>query len=40
MPVEAHLVVVPASPAWAREKLYQLINYRVNHDLPTVVTSN
>jgi DNA replication protein DnaC len=26
--------------AWAREKLYQLVNYRVNHDLPTVVTSN
>lgn len=31
---------VPASPAWAQEKLYQLVNYRVNHDLPTVVTSN
>ena len=26
--------------AWAREKLHQLVNYRVNHDLPTVVTSN
>ena len=26
--------------AWAREKLYQLVNYRVNNDLPTVVTSN
>ena len=26
--------------AWAREKLYQLVTYRVNNDLPTVVTSN
>ena len=26
--------------AWAREKLYQLVNYRVNNDHPTVVTSN
>ena len=26
--------------AWAREKLYQLINYRISHNLPTVVTSN
>ncbi len=25
--------------AWAREKLYQLVNYRVNHNLPTMVTS-
>lgn len=25
---------------WAREKLYQLINHRYNHRLPTVVTSN
>jgi hypothetical protein len=25
---------------WAREKLYQLVNYRFNYDLPTVVTSN
>ena len=26
--------------AWAREKLYQLVTYRVSNDLPTVVTSN
>jgi DNA replication protein DnaC len=25
---------------WAREKLYQLLNHRYNHRLPTVVTSN
>lgn len=25
---------------WAREKLYQLINHRYNHQLPTVFTSN
>src|SRR5262249_52018725 len=26
--------------AWAREKLYQLINYRYNDALPTVITCN
>jgi hypothetical protein len=26
--------------AWAREKVYKRINYRVNHNLPTVRTSN
>ena len=26
--------------AWAREKLYQLVNCWVNNNLPTVVTSN
>ncbi|MSQ24332.1 MAG: AAA family ATPase [Chloroflexi bacterium] len=26
--------------AWAQEKLYQLFNYRYNHRLPTVVTTN
>jgi DNA replication protein DnaC len=25
---------------WAREKLYQLINYRYNERLPTIITSN
>ncbi|HUT96532.1 MAG TPA: ATP-binding protein [Dehalococcoidales bacterium] len=25
---------------WAEEKLYQIINYRYNHQLPTVVTTN
>ncbi len=25
---------------WAQEKLYQIINYRYNHQLPTVVTTN
>ncbi|MEA2515924.1 MAG: replication protein DnaC [Thermomicrobiales bacterium] len=25
---------------WAREKLYQLVNYRYNEQLPTVVTTN
>lgn len=25
---------------WAREKLYQIINHRYNHAMPTVVTSN
>jgi DNA replication protein DnaC len=25
---------------WAEEKLYQVINYRYNHQLPTVVTTN
>ncbi len=28
-----------ASP-WAGEKLYQIINYRYNHRLPTVITTN
>ena len=26
--------------AWAREKLFQIINYRYTHKLPTVVTTN
>lgn len=26
--------------AWAREKLYQIINHRYNYSLPTVITSN
>jgi hypothetical protein len=26
--------------AWARAKLYERVNYRVSHDLPTVATSN
>ncbi len=26
--------------AWAREKLYQVINYRYNYELPTVITTN
>ncbi len=25
---------------WAREKLYQLFNYRYNAELPTVITSS
>jgi DNA replication protein DnaC len=25
---------------WAQEKLYQVINHRYNHQLPTVVTTN
>ncbi len=25
---------------WAREKLYQIINHRYNHAMPTVITSN
>lgn len=25
---------------WARDKLYQLLNYRVNNDLPASVTSS
>lgn len=25
---------------WAREKLYQIINYRYNHQSPTVITTN
>lgn len=29
-----------ASTAWSQEKLYQLINYRYNARLPTVITSN
>ncbi|NJO82521.1 MAG: ATP-binding protein [Blastochloris sp.] len=29
-----------SATAWAREKLYQLVNYRSNEHLPTVFTSN
>jgi DNA replication protein DnaC len=29
-----------SSTPWAREKLFQAINYRYNDDLPTVITSN
>lgn len=29
-----------SSTAWAREKLFQIINHRYNHRLPTVITSN
>jgi DNA replication protein DnaC len=41
----AHLLVLDDlgtehTTAWAREKLYQLVNHRYNEQLPTVVTSN
>jgi DNA replication protein DnaC len=26
--------------AWAQEKLFQLLNYRYNHQLPTIITTN
>jgi DNA replication protein DnaC len=29
-----------AMTPWAREKLYQLFNYRYNAELPTVITSS
>ncbi|WP_407928495.1 ATP-binding protein [Herpetosiphon geysericola] len=29
-----------SSTAWAREKLFQIINHRYNHHLPTVFTTN
>lgn len=29
-----------SSTGWAREKLFQIINHRYNHRLPTVITSN
>ena len=29
-----------SSTAWAREKLFQIINHRYNYRLPTVITSN
>lgn len=29
-----------SSTAWAKEKLYQVLNYRYNAQLPTVITSN
>jgi len=28
------------STAWATEKLFQLINYRYNYRMPTVITTN
>jgi DNA replication protein DnaC len=29
-----------SSTPWAREKLYQILNYRYNAQLPTVITTN
>ncbi|HEY0738768.1 MAG TPA: ATP-binding protein, partial [Herpetosiphonaceae bacterium] len=29
-----------SSTAWAKEKLYQILNYRYNAQLPTVITTN
>jgi DNA replication protein DnaC len=29
-----------SSTAWAQEKLFQILNYRYNHRLPTVITAN
>lgn len=29
-----------SATAWAREKLYQIVNHRYNEDLPTIITSN
>jgi DNA replication protein DnaC len=29
-----------SATAWAREKLYQLVNHRYNLELPTIITSN
>jgi DNA replication protein DnaC len=29
-----------SATAWAREKLYQILNHRYNQDLPTTITSN
>jgi DNA replication protein DnaC len=29
-----------SATAWAKEKLYQVLNYRYNAQLPTVITSN
>jgi DNA replication protein DnaC len=29
-----------SSSPWAQEKLFQIVNYRYNHELPTVVTTN
>ena len=31
---------VQSSTAWAKEKLYQVLNYRYNAQLPTVITTN
>ena len=30
----------PKTPPWAAEKLYQILNYRYNAELPTVITTN
>jgi DNA replication protein DnaC len=42
---KAHLLVLDdlgteSATAWAREKLYQLFNYRYNANLPTVITTS
>lgn len=42
---EAYLLVLDDlgaenSTAWATEKLFQIINYRYNHHMPTVITTN
>jgi DNA replication protein DnaC len=29
-----------SATAWAREKLYQIVNHRYNENLPTIITSN
>lgn len=29
-----------SATAWAREKLYQIVNHRYNQELPTIITSN
>src|SRR6185437_12505972 len=40
-----HLLVLDdlgteSATPWAQEKLYQIINYRYNYQMPTVVTTN
>jgi DNA replication protein DnaC len=41
----AHLLILDdlstkSATPWAKEKLYQLFNYRYNAELPTVITSS